>query len=58
MAVGPGARDERGQVVPLSVRAGDHVLFGKWSGTEVSIDGEDLLIAKEADLFGILENAS
>ncbi len=58
VAVGPGARDERGQVVPLSVRAGDHVLFGKWSGTEVSIDGEDLLIAKEADLFGILENAS
>ncbi|MFT9331940.1 co-chaperone GroES [Acetobacter persici] len=58
VAVGPGARDEHGQVVPLSVRAGDHVLFGKWSGTEVSIDGEDLLIAKEADLFGILENAS
>ncbi|MFE8871749.1 co-chaperone GroES [Acetobacter persici] len=58
VAVGPGPRDERGQVVPLSVRAGDHVLFGKWSGTEVSIGGEDLLIAKEADLFGILENAS
>lgn len=56
VAVGPGARDERGQVVPLSVREGDHVLFGKWSGTEVSVNGEDLLIAKESDLFGIIEN--
>ena len=54
VAVGPGARDERGQVVPLSVREGDHVLFGKWSGTEVSVNGEDLLIAKESDLFGII----
>ncbi|MBB2200605.1 co-chaperone GroES [Gluconacetobacter tumulisoli] len=54
VAVGPGARDERGQVVPLEVREGDHVLFGKWSGTEVRIGGEDLLIAKEADLFGIV----
>ncbi|MBB2168097.1 co-chaperone GroES [Gluconacetobacter aggeris] len=54
VAVGPGARDERGHVVPLEVREGDHVLFGKWSGTEVRIGGEDLLIAKEADLFGIV----
>lgn len=54
VAVGPGARDERGQVVPLDVREGDHVLFGKWSGTEVKIGGEDLLIAKESDLFGIV----
>jgi chaperonin GroES len=54
VAVGPGARDERGQVVPLDVREGDHVLFGKWSGTEVRIGGEDLLIAKESDLFGII----
>ncbi|GBQ99907.1 10 kDa chaperonin [Gluconacetobacter liquefaciens] len=57
VAVGPGARDERGQVVPLEVRAGDHVLFGKWSGTEVKIGGEDLLIAKESDLFGIVGGA-
>ncbi|OUI79536.1 co-chaperone GroES, partial [Acetobacter tropicalis] len=55
VAVGPGARDERGQIVPLSVKEGDRVLFGKWSGTEVSIAGEDLLIAKESDLFGILD---
>ncbi|ACI50652.1 chaperonin Cpn10 [Gluconacetobacter diazotrophicus PA1 5] len=54
VAVGPGARDDRGEIVPLEVRAGDHVLFGKWSGTEVRIAGEDLLIAKESDLFGIV----
>ncbi|WP_218064150.1 MULTISPECIES: co-chaperone GroES [Nguyenibacter] len=57
VAVGPGARDEHGQVVPLAVREGDHVLFGKWSGTEVKIGGEDLLIAKESDLFGIVGDA-
>ncbi len=54
-AVGPGARDESGKVVALDVKAGDRVLFGKWSGTEVKIDGEDLLIMKESDLLGIIE---
>ena len=54
IAVGPGARDERGQVVALSVKAGDRVLFGKWSGTEVKIDGEDLLIMKESDIMGVI----
>ena len=53
IAVGPGARDERGQVVPLDVKTGDRVLFGKWSGTEVKIDGEDLLIMKESDILGV-----
>jgi len=55
LAVGPGARDESGKVVALDVKAGDRVLFGKWSGTEVKIDGEDLLIMKESDLLGIIE---
>jgi len=55
VAVGPGARDEHGQIVPLSVKEGDHVLFGKWSGTEVTIKGEELLIAKESDLFGVVD---
>src|SRR3990170_6238063 len=55
VAVGPGARDEKGQVQPLDVKAGDRVLFGKWSGTEVKIDGEDLLIMKESDILGVLE---
>ena len=55
IAVGPGARDEQGKVVPLDVKAGDRVLFGKWSGTEVKIDGEDLLIMKESDILGVLE---
>jgi len=55
VAVGPGARNEQGVVVELSVAAGDRVLFGKWSGTEVKIDGEELLIMKESDLLGILE---
>ena len=54
VAVGPGARDDRGQLVELSVRAGDRILFGKWSGTEVKIDGEDLLIMKESDILGIV----
>ena len=55
IAVGPGARDESGKVVALDVKAGDRVLFGKWSGTEVKIDGEDLLIMKESDILGVLE---
>jgi chaperonin GroES len=55
VAVGPGARDEQGKIVALEVKAGDRVLFGKWSGTEVKIDGEDLLIMKESDILGILE---
>jgi chaperonin GroES len=55
IAVGPGARDESGKLVPLDVKAGDRVLFGKWSGTEVKIDGEDLLIMKESDILGIVD---
>ena len=55
IAVGPGARDENGKVQPLDVKAGDRVLFGKWSGTEVRIDGEDLLIMKESDIMGVVE---
>ena len=54
IAVGLGARDESGKLVPLEVKAGDLILFGKWSGTEVRIDGEDLLIMKEADVMGII----
>lgn len=56
VAAGPGARGEDGKIVPLDVKAGDRVLFGKWSGTEVKIDGEDLLIMKESDLLGIIES--
>jgi len=56
VAVGPGARNDSGQLVELSVKAGDRVLFGKWSGTEVRIDGEDLLIMKESDILGVLDN--
>ena len=55
IAVGPGARDEAGKLTPLDVKAGDRVLFGKWSGTEVRVDGEDLLIMKETDIMGIIE---
>jgi chaperonin GroES len=55
IAVGPGARDEAGKVTPLDVKAGDTILFGKWSGTEVKIDGEELLIMKESDIFGIVD---
>ena len=55
VAVGPGARDESGKLVPLDVKAGDRVLFGKWSGTEVKIDGQDLLIMKESDIMGVLD---
>jgi chaperonin GroES len=54
VAVGPGARDDSGKLVPLDVKAGDKVLFGKWSGTEVKIDGVDLLIMKESDIMGIV----
>jgi chaperonin GroES len=54
IAVGPGARDESGKRVELDVKAGDRILFGKWSGTEVKIDGEDLLIMKESDILGII----
>lgn len=55
VAVGPGARDEAGKLVPLEVKAGDRVLFGKWSGTEVKIDGQELLIMKESDILGVLD---
>jgi chaperonin GroES len=58
IAVGPGARNEAGQIVPLDVQVGDTVLFGKWSGTEVKIDGEDLLIMKESDIMGVLEQTT
>ncbi len=58
IAVGPGARDEQGKVQALDVKAGDRVLFGKWSGTEVKLDGEDLLIMKESDLMGVVEGTS
>jgi chaperonin GroES len=54
VAVGPGARDEAGKLVPLDVKAGDRVLFGKWSGTEVKLNGEELLIMKESDIMGIV----
>ena len=55
VAVGPGARDDSGKLVELAVKAGDRILFGKWSGTEVRIEGEDLLIMKESDILGIIE---
>ncbi len=55
VAVGPGVRDESGKIVPLDVKKGDRVLFGKWSGTEVKIDGEELAIMKESDIFGVIE---
>jgi chaperonin GroES len=58
LAVGPGKRDETGKLVPLDVKAGDQILFGKWSGTEVKVDGEDLLIMKEDDIMGVVEDAA
>ncbi|CAG4921471.1 unnamed protein product [Acidocella sp. C78] len=58
IAVGPGARNETGAVVALDVKAGDRILFGKWSGTEVKIDGEELLIMKESDIMGIIEGTA
>ena len=57
IAVGPGARDENGQIQALDVKVGDRILFGKWSGTEVRIDGEDLLIMKESDIMGVIEQS-
>ncbi len=54
VAVGPGARDEKGALIPLEVKKGDKIVFGKWSGTEVKIDGQEMLILKESDIFGIL----
>lgn len=58
IAAGPGGRNEQGQLVPLDVKPGDRVLFGKWSGTEVKIDGKELLIMKESDLLGVVEKTS
>ena len=58
VAVGPGARGEDGKIQPLDVKAGDRVLFGKWSGTEVKLDGEDLIIMKESDIMGIVEHGA
>ena len=55
VAVGPGTRDDAGKLHPLDVKAGDRVLFGKWSGTEVKLDGEDLMIMKEADIMGLID---
>ena len=55
VAVGNGARDEKGNIIPMTLKEGDKVLFGKWSGTEIKIDGEDLLILKETDVLGVLE---
>ncbi len=57
VAVGPGGRDERGERIAPEVKAGDRILFGKWSGTEVKVDGQDLLIMKESDIMGVLEGA-
>jgi len=58
VAVGPGARSEDGKIQPLDVKAGDRVLFGKWSGTEVKLDGEDLIIMKESDIMGIIDQTA
>jgi len=57
-AVGPGGRDEAGKLVPIDLKVGDKVLFGKWSGTEVKLDGDELLIMKESDIMGVLEGSS
>ena len=58
VAVGPGARNEQGEIVALDVKAGDRILFGKWSGTEVKLDGEELLIMKESDIMGIVDTSA
>ncbi len=58
VAVGPGARDDNGKTVPMELKAGDRILFGKWSGTEVKIDGQELLIMKESDVMGVIEGKS
>lgn len=55
IAVGSGGRDEAGKLIPIDIKVGDHILFGKWSGTEVKIDGEDLIIMKESDVLGVIE---
>jgi chaperonin GroES len=55
IAVGPGGRDEAGKLIPIDIKVGDRVLFGKWSGTEVKIDGQDLLIMKESDIMGVID---
>ena len=57
-AVGPGARDESGKLVPIDVKVGDRILFGKWSGTEVKIDGDDLIIMKESDILGVVDKVA
>ncbi len=57
LAVGPGARDEQGRLLPMEVQPGQRVLFGKWSGTEIKIDGEELLVVKESDIMGVIESA-
>ena len=57
IAVGQGGRDEAGKLIPIDLKVGDHILFGKWSGTEVKIDGEDLIIMKESDVLGVIEGA-
>ena len=58
VAIGPGARDEKGKLVPLDLKKGDRILFGKWSGTEIKIEGEELLIMKESDVMGVIEGAA
>jgi len=58
LAVGPGAKNDKGEISPMDVKAGDRILFGKWSGTEVKLDGEELLIMKESDIMGVIEGAS
>jgi len=58
IAVGPGGRDETGKLLPIDVKVGDRVLFGKWSGTEIKLDGEELLIMKESDIMGVVEGAA
>ena len=58
VAVGPGGRDEKGKLVPLDLKKGDKILFGKWSGSEIKLDGEELLIMKESDVMGVIEGAA
>ena len=58
LAVGPGARNDKGELTPMSVQVGDRVLFGKWSGTEVKLDGDELLIMKESDIMGVLDESA
>jgi len=58
IAVGAGGRDEAGKLIPIDIKVGDHILFGKWSGTEVKIDGEDLIIMKESDVLGVIEKTA